>query len=289
MTATASHHRLAAREIAWPSLLITALLATAHLGIWIGTLRFGLPMPLASLLLVVVTYYWFTPLHEAVHGNLAGRERRFVNPWVGHLASMAFLAPFPAFQILHLRHHGSVNHQGEDPDLWVAAPTRLGVLGRCLTILPYYYAVLFGSLREESENRRRLILQAAAILGAFGAVIALLVRADLGTEALLLWLVPAWLASALLAFLFDYLPHQPHDDRGRWTNARIVLGGRLLTLLMAGQNYHLVHHLKPRVPFYRYGRVYRQLLPQLERHGSPIIHLHGPRQPADRRLSTSEP
>jgi beta-carotene hydroxylase len=43
---------------------------------------------------------------------------------------------------------------------------------------------------------------------------------------------------------------------------------------MAGQNYHLVHHVKPRVPFYRYGEVYRELRPELERHGSPIVHLH---------------
>ena len=167
-----------------------------------------------------------------------------------------------------------MNRHGEDPDLWVAAKTRLGVLAKCLTILPYYYVFLFVTLRKKGESRRGLILQAAAILIGFGAAFALLVRAGLGSEALFLWLVPAWLASALLAYLFDYLPHRPHDDRGRWTNARILLGGRLLTLLMAGQNYHLVHHVKPRVPFYRYGALYRELEPELERHGSSIVHLH---------------
>ena len=274
MTSTASHDRLAAGEIAWPALFITALLVTAHVGIWVGALRFGLPLPLASLLLVIVTYYWFTPLHEAVHGNLAGRDRHLLNPLIGHLAATTFLAPYPAFQILHLRHHGSVNHHGEDPDLWVDAPTRLGVLWRCLTILPHYYYVLFTSFGKETENRRRMILQAAALLLVNGAAFVLLTRAGLGSEALLLWLLPAWLSTSLLAFLFDYLPHRPHDDRGRWTNARILLGGRLLTLLMAGQNYHLVHHIKPRVPFYRYGALYRELRPELERHGSSIVHLH---------------
>ena len=274
VTSTASHHRLEAREIAWPSLLVVAFLATAHLSIWIGALWYGLPLPIATVLIFVVTYYWFTPLHEAVHGNLAGRERRLVNPLVGHLAATTLFAPYPAFQLLHLRHHGSVNHDGEDPDLWVAASTRLGVLCRCFTILPHYYRVLFSSLREQNDNRRRMALQAVVILAVNVMALALLVRAGLGTEAVLLWLVPAWLASALLAYLFDYLPHQPHNDRGRWTNARIFLGGRLLTLLMAGQNYHLIHHLKPRVPFYRYGAVYRQLRPELERHGSTIVHLH---------------
>ena len=273
MTETVLPRPLEAREIAWPSLGLSAVLAALYLAIWVGALRFGLPLQLACALLVVVTYYWFTPLHEAVHGNLAGRERRLVNPLVGHLASATFLAPYPAFQILHLQHHGSVNHDGEDPDLWVDAPTRLGVLARCLTILPYYYAFLFASLGKKSDSQRAMILQAAAILAAFGAAFALLARAGLGAEAVWLWLVPAWLASALLAYLFDYLPHRPHDDRGRWTNARILLGGRLLTLLMAGQNYHLVHHVKPRVPFYRYAALYRELRPELERHGSAIVHL----------------
>lgn len=274
MTETVLPRPLEAREVAWPSLGLSALLAAAHVGIWVGALRFGLPLPLASVLLVVVTYYWFTPLHEAVHGNLAGRERRLVNPLVGHLAATTFLAPYPAFQILHLQHHGSVNHHGEDPDLWVDAPTRLGVLARCLTILPYYYVFLFASLGKKSDSQRAMILQAAAILIAFGGAFALLVWAGLGFEAVFLWLLPAWLASALLAYLFDYLPHRPHDDRGRWTNARILLGSRLLTLLMAGQNYHLVHHVKPRVPFYRYAALYRELRPELERHGSAIVHLH---------------
>jgi beta-carotene hydroxylase len=265
---------LEAHEIAWPSLALSVLLAVAHVGLWIGALRFGLPLPLASVLLAVVTYYWFTPLHEAVHGNLGGRERRWVNPSIGHLAATTFLAPYPAFQILHLTHHGSVNHEGEDPDLWVAAQTRLGVLAKCLTILPYYYVFLFASLGRKDDTQRGRVLQAAAILLAFGGGFALLARAGLGAEAVWLWLLPAWLASALLAYLFDYLPHRPHDDRGRWTNARILLGGRLLTLLMAGQNYHLVHHVKPRVPFYRYAALYRELQPELERHGSSIVHLH---------------
>ena len=46
------------------------------------------------------------------------------------------------------------------------------------------------------------------------------------------------------------------------------------TPLLLSQNYHLVHHLMPRVPFYRYGPLYRDLRPELERHGSTIVHLH---------------
>ena len=42
---------------------------------------------------------------------------------------------------------------------------------------------------------------------------------------------------------------------------------------MLGQNYHLVHHLWPRVPFYRYGRVFYESREELESHGAEIVEL----------------
>ena len=55
---------------------------------------------------------------------------------------------------------------------------------------------------------------------------------------------------------FDYLPHTrlhhtPSEDRFRTTRNRVG-GERLLSPLLLYQNYHLVHHLHPSVPFYRY-------------------------------------
>jgi beta-carotene hydroxylase len=66
---------------------------------------------------------------------------------------------------------------------------------------------------------------------------------------------PAWLASGLLALVFDWLPHHPHAVQGRFVDTRVFpsLG---LEMLMLGQNLHLVHHLWPSVPFYRYGAVF---------------------------------
>jgi beta-carotene hydroxylase len=36
-----------------------------------------------------------------------------------------------------------------------------------------------------------------------------------------------------------------------------------------GQNYHLVHHLWPSIPWYLYQSAYRATIPLLNRHGSP--------------------
>ena len=50
-----------------------------------------------------------------------------------------------------------------------------------------------------------------------------------------------------------------------------------LPLLTMWQSYHLVHHLYPRVPFYRYGLCFDDLRPDLEEHGARIDYWWGTR------------
>ena len=88
-----------------------------------------------------------------------------------------------------------------------------------------------------------------------------------GIQLVFLWLLPGWLASGVLSMAFDWLPHHPHGDTGRYTNARLLRGGPVLTVLMAAQDAHLVHHLWPNVPFYRYHTVLRGSLAELEANG----------------------
>ena len=78
---------------------------------------------------------------------------------------------------------------------------------------------------------------------------------------LLLLLVPTRLTAIFLALTFDFLPHYPHqahakDEPFRCTSNRVGMEW-LLTPVLLYQNYHLVHHLYPTVPFYRYLKVWK--------------------------------
>jgi ring-1,2-phenylacetyl-CoA epoxidase subunit PaaE len=101
-------------------------------------------------------------------------------------------------------------------------------------------------------------VQAAVLTALFAAVIA-----AGGLLDLLLYVILAQrIAIVWLAFAFDYLPHhglhlRPSEDRLKTTRNRIG-AERLLSPLLLYQNYHLVHHLHPVVPFYRYLRVWRR-------------------------------
>jgi len=70
----------------------------------------------------------------------------------------------------------------------------------------------------------------------------------------------------VLGLFFDYLPHRPFQERDRWKNAR-VYPSPMLNLLIGGQNYHLVHHLWPSIPWYKYQPAYQAVKPLLDAKG----------------------
>jgi beta-carotene hydroxylase len=88
-------------------------------------------------------------------------------------------------------------------------------------------------------------------------------------EVLMLWIFPHILASALIIYFFAYLTHKPHEvhERYRDTNVFWVKGKvrePVVNWLYMFQNFHLIHHLFPRVPFYLYPKAFRSLKPVLD-------------------------
>ena len=85
----------------------------------------------------------------------------------------------------------------------------------------------------------------------------------------------AWLAGiGLVLFLFAYVVHTPHESVGRYVDTSTILVegfmGKIVTWLWLCQNYHSIHHLFPRVPFYRYPSVFREIEETMVTRGAPI-------------------
>lgn len=256
---------------AWPTFALALFVVLGELAIWVARLALGLPLWIGALAATLLAYLAFTVMHEASHGNLHGERRglKRAGEALGWVAGMTLLAPYPAFRVLHLRHHSYTNHPDKDPDMHVAGSSLLAVLVRCATIVPHYYlSFLFGdaSRSAQAKAERPAVLATTAV---YAIVIALLAISGYALEVMTLWVGPAVLASAMLAFAFDWLPHHPHSGRGRMRDTRAI-PGLLLEVLLLGQSLHLVHHLWPRVPFYRYGRVFRLVRPALEAQGARI-------------------
>ncbi len=257
--------------VAWPTLLLSLAVLTAWLAVAVSAWRGSLSGVATFFLQTVLAYLAFTPLHEASHGNIAGRHKRLkgLETGLGWLSGLPLLAPYPAFRKLHLQHHGHTNDEEHDPDFWVAGTSRWAILWRCATILPHYYwRIVVGTLRSPATRD----VASLAILSVYASTAVALSLAGHGAWVLTAWVGPALLAAGFLAFAFDWLPHQPHDQRDRYRNSRILLFPGL-GVLLTNQNLHLVHHLYPRIPFYRYGTFFHEARPALTAKGAPIVDL----------------
>ena len=72
-----------------------------------------------------------------------------------------------------------------------------------------------------------------------------------------------------LRSVFAWLPHHPHDETGRYRDTRIfTFPGS--NLLIRGHDYHLLHHMFPRVPHYRLRKLWKEIGPHLAEQGARI-------------------
>lgn len=215
----------------------------------------------------ILIYFIFTPLHEATHGNIAGRDRRFawLEELVGHVSGFVLLAPFPGFRVLHLHHHANTNDPVEDPDYWVNSPTWIGQVIKSLVIQPVYILHLWKIARD--PRTKRAFLWEMIYFGSYVLIVAAAFRLGFGKELTLAWILPAYIGVVMCPVMFDWPVHHPHTERGRYTDSAILLFPRPLRTLMdvvfCGHTYHLMHHLYPRVPFYRYGAAWNLLKDEL--------------------------
>lgn len=256
-----------AAGFAWPTVLtflgvlaglaiVDALTIRGHISYWAA-------VPVDAVLIYVI----FTPLHEAVHGNIAGRDRRlaWLGSLIGHVSGFVLLAPYPGYRVLHLHHHANANDPNEDPDYWVKSPTWLGQVMRCLVIQPVYIVHLW-KIARDPRTMRAFVWEMLYALSYVLIVIAAW-QLGFGKELLLLWILPAYIGVVLVPVMFDWPVHHPHTERGRYTDTAILLFPRpfrtLMDVVFCGHTYHLIHHLYPRVPFYHYRTAWIALKDEL--------------------------
>jgi len=265
-----SRDDLLSPTVAWPTLLVffgAVILWTFSLAIGMADPRL---VPLSVLLSTIAAFAAFTPMHDAAHRSLS----RFnaLNVVVGWVCATLLGSPFAAFTFVHREHHQHTNDPVKDPDYYSGTGPRLLLPLRWATQELHYYGRLLRGWGPK-QDRLGLAMGLMVIVATFVA----LCIAGYAREALLFWVLPARIAVTLLAYTFDYLPHRPHkitaaEDRFRATH---ILPGAHLTFLFLCQNYHLVHHLYPAVPFYRYPRIWKARREELMAKGAQEMRFFG--------------
>lgn len=242
----------------------TLLLLIGGLALWMGTTVLYLTDTIAWWAAIPVLapagYLLFTVAHDAGHNSAS--NKKWLNDLMGRLATPLFAlhAAFPVWRYIHMQHHRFTNHDdGSDPDGYTMRGPAWQKPLRWVTI-DYYY-VLFYLPKLRTRKRKEQAEAVFFLLLGMAIPIALIATGNAVTWLVLL-LIPSRVAIVWLAFAFDYLPHhglhhKPTEDKLKTTRNRIG-GERWASLLMLYQNYHLVHHLHPVVPFYKYVAVWRR-------------------------------
>lgn len=242
--------------ISWPAVALFGLGYGMFIFSTIAAVHGSLPMWAACLINGFSLYVLFSPMHESLHGTVS--TNHFVNELVGRIA-LAFQIPAAPLEVarwVHLSHHANTT-SSNDPDnfmhhgAWWVLPLRWANFD-------IFYLTKF--FMDDTPATKRIRPAVYAYVSIFLAVVVGFVVSGLTLELLVLWFLPSRIGLALIGFVFVFLPHFPADisarqDKYQATTAR--LGWEwVLTPLMVYQNYHLIHHLYPNVPFYNYIKIW---------------------------------
>ncbi|WP_163778784.1 fatty acid desaturase family protein [Myxococcus vastator] len=209
--------------------------------------------------------------HEAVHGGLS----RW--PWLNRLGGIACALPvlqnYAAYKVLHLKHHADLGG-GKDPDHYANYTGRrwlelLMHVGRLLLGYPAYITMIpILGWRQGTTAERRWVLLEVALAGAGLAAAVLFIPGQVLLHA---WAIPMLLLNTLVNVRgmsqHTFLPESTHPVRG----SRTILSNPVTRFFMCNENYHLEHHLYPRVPWYNLPALHRTLRADLVAQGAPFI------------------
>jgi beta-carotene hydroxylase len=274
--------------IAWLTLLLGTAAPLAFAGlIWLtvsGNFSYWLAVPVLSYLI----YMLYTPLHEAVHRNISGQQPGlgWLDDLVGTLVSVPLGISYTMHRAAHFAHHSKTNDPDLDPDMVFGSGRGRDVIFGALNIVVAEYAWYFRTAWPTAGRRERmLIVFELSLILASRLVPAL---AGFPLEVLLLGVLPNLFGVVLVACGFAWLVHFPHENRGRYKNtSTFVVDGWLhwpMAVVWLWQNYHAIHHLFPRVPFYRYHCVFAEIRDIMVARGAPIYVIGGKPDEGDGRL-----
>lgn len=251
---------------------IAGWISVGYLGIN-GEISVGLAVALNA----IFAYLSFTVMHDASHRAVS--QSTFINDLIGRI-SVLLLIPMPVFKLfrfVHMQHHRFANESRHvDPDAWTSSGHPLTYPFKWLTLDLYYFWYYFPLMhkRPKAEKRDLLISIGISVVG-----VSLIAVSGYFMEFLLFWILPSRFAIFFLAYAFDYLPHIPKKTTQREnpyqaTNNRIGWES-VMTPIFLYQNYHLIHHLYPRVPFYRYLKIWRLSKWELKNRGALSLDWRG--------------
>lgn len=272
---TAELHRLAVSDN-WHSIvavlagyaIIAAAVAAAEASAWL--------YPLAVFVIGARQRALTTILHDAAHGRAA--RSKWIN-WVAgsYLSGYLIFQAFQPYRQSHvIQHHWYLGDPERDPDFQLYLSSGLY---HPMTPRRFFWKHVFPTLFMVNaleylwyvtKHRSIALVRSRAesiCFVAFWAGLLLLVHAfDAWRLFLLYWIVPYATSFVVIGRFIEIAEHYPmlgsrhadsvlHSARNRFSHPL-----EALFFSMHQENYHLVHHLRPDIPFWNLEQAHRKML-----------------------------
>ena len=227
-----------------------------------------LAFPIATLSVTIASL----PSHEAQHNIIAGKGRplRWLNELVGHLSPIPLVLPYRVLRATHMEHHAHTNDPELDPDYEVHAESTLRFfLKSILNRQPNSEKGNAYGQTLERIGQSGLILDNILFQAVYLTVLFVMAWTGHAIEAALLWWIPRQIGQTYITYYLSWIPHHPAEEQSRYQDTRAFksLLGNVGSL---GMQYHIVHHLYPRIPLHLTPAAYRELKPILQRRGCDL-------------------
>jgi len=250
-------------RIEWPTLALIVLCYA----IWAAAL-FWLPqvsLALAVLVAIPTIALHASLQHEVLHGHPFG-DRRLGEPLV--YASLNLAIPYERFRDTHLEHHmdATLTDPYEDPESNYWDPAAWQRLSPAMqSVLNVNNTLLGRMVLGPAIGQVAFMAQDWALIRAGNPGVARAWAAHMITSAALIGLVaaspmPIWAyliacyGGLAVLKIRTFLEHQAHERaRGRTV---IIEDRGPLAFLFLNNNLHVVHHMHPKLPWYRLPKIY---------------------------------
>ncbi|MDE0884523.1 MAG: fatty acid desaturase [Myxococcota bacterium] len=262
--------------VAWGTIALCLGVAIAYAAVFVAVATGHLGMAAGFVINSLLVYASYTILHEAVHGNISGfgQPTRWYNEALGILAGFMMSIPLTIHRTEHLAHHRKTNDPEADPDMWMAAnsPVTFVSLIRASFISIARQYTRYAESWPKATNREKGLV-AVEVLGIVG-IRGGLAMAGFAQEVLWLTILANLVGNLIIVTFFAVAVHHPNSATGRYVDTSTILFrswvNTPITWAWLWQNYHSVHHLFPRVPFYRYAKVFDRIREIMVKQGATI-------------------
>ncbi len=264
--------------ISWIMVAWGILNPIVWLALWPLVITGTLPLWAGFIIATICATLAYLPSHEAQHDIFAkpGEKLRWLNQFIGHFSVIPLAYSYHALRETHMEHHKFANDPDRDPDIptkskngWDSVNGSFKATQPSSPAKARYGEVL---MALDTPASRKAIAHSIAWQLFYYGFLCTMAWSGYALEAALLWWLPRHLGLAYIRFYLSWMPHHPAEQTGRYKDTR-AFKSKLGNYGSLGMQYHILHHLHPRIPLTRHARLYREIKPVLEARGCELGEL----------------